>query len=53
MSDDVNKLDDKAAAPAIAADSSELPEESLKEVTGGTDLPKEEISMPFTKIEYK
>ena len=54
MSDDTNKIDDKAAAPAIAADYSELTEDSLKNVAGGTnDVPQETISLPYSKIEWK
>jgi hypothetical protein len=54
MSDDTNKIDEKAAAPAISADSTELTEDSLKNVAGGTEAqPKESVSFNFTKIEIK
>jgi type VI protein secretion system component Hcp len=52
MSDETNKLDVSAAAPAVAADSTELSEESLKGVAGGSDLPKEQVSLSFSKIEW-
>lgn len=47
MSDDVNKIDK-------AADSTELSDESLKNVAGGADItPKEQVSLSFGKIELK
>ena len=54
MSDDTKKIEEKESAPAIAADSTELTEDSLKNVAGGTnDVPQETISLPYSKIEWK
>jgi type VI protein secretion system component Hcp len=51
MSDDINKIDEKAAVPAA---STELSDESLQSVAGGADIiPKEQVSLSFGKIEVK
>lgn len=50
MSDDTNKIDVNATAPA--ADSTELTDESLQSIAGGTD-PKEQVSLSFGKLEIK